>query len=272
MKKTMLLVASLVLALTGCGAKSDKKDKNESNVNSAESSSFPKGYKRLIFGVSVDEEFLNDMLEQLEDMPDDNVASDDSILTTASVEASGNEATVTTTKIGATGTNSNVIFRGDDRVQEAIEQGFAVPVPTDSTYKIDRIVSYGGSKKNYGVFPTDSSGNDAGSIMVSYHTEPKSVKDTVSKNGIGEREIIDTELELNGKKYEAIFVLNTIDVGGKSNTTKSLYFMTDEHTRFSVSLSAYSMDKSDEALIDFAEHFDFSDAILDSEHIDEKAE
>lgn len=270
MKKSMLFAVSLVLALAGCGAKSDK---NNAEKTQTESSVFPDGYKRLIFGASISDETLENIIGEAYD--DAENSSDSGNTVTTSAVSGGNETvTTTTTKKGAesTASSSTVVFRGDDRVKDAIEQGFAVPVPVDDTYKIDRIVSYGGSKKSYGVFPTDSTGEDAGTIMVFYHTEPSKVRDTISPDGFGEREIIDTQIELGGKKYDAVLVINTINVGGTSSKTKALHFMTDEHTKFSVSISAYSTDKSDAALIEFAQHFDFSNAVIDPDRLEEKAE
>ena len=269
MRKALIIAVTAVLALTGCGAKSDKSNADKPQV---ESSAFPKGYKRLIFGGAISEETLENIIDELSD--DTENCSDSGNTVTTSAVSGGNETAVTTTKKGAESAalSSNVIFRGDDRVKEAIEQGFAVPVPVDDTYKIDRIVSYDGSKKSYGVFPTDSTGKDAGTIMAHYHTEPCTVKDTISKEGFGEREIIDTQLELDGKKYDAVFVINTMDMGGHKTTTKALHFMTDEHTKFSVSISAYSIDKSDEALIEFVRHFDFSNAVIEAEALETKAE
>lgn len=269
MKKAMLLAVTLVLALTGCGAKSDKSNADKTQ---AESSYFPDGYKRLIFGASISDETLENIVGDAYD--DAENSSDSGNTVTTSAVSGGNETVTTTTKKGAVSTDSSstVVFEGDDRVKDAIEQGFAVPVPVDDTYKIDRIVSYGASKKSYGIFPTDSTGKDAGTIMVFYHTEPGNVRDTISPDGIGEREIIDTQIELGGKKYDAVLVINTLNVGGTSSKTKALHFMTDEHTKFSVSISAYSTDKSDEALIDFVQHFDFSNAVIDADRIEEKAE
>lgn len=280
MKKTIAFILAAALTLGGCSAEKSKNNSKDISENTSVGGAYPEGYKRLIFGAEISEETLEEIVgEAVDSVIEDTEGeaqqgADTPALTTAKAEnESGN--TVTTTKKGAESTmsSSNVVYRGDSELQRAIEQGFAVPSVTDSAYTIDRIVSYGGSKKNYGIFPKNEAGEDFGSILASYITEPKTLAETISKASVGgERELEETEIEIGGKTVEALFVTSKIDVGDKVNTTKSLHFMTDEHTKFIVNLSAYSDDTSDEVYFEYMKHFDFSNAVLDSAHIDEKAQ